>query len=122
MDERELRLRLEEAAEAAGGQAARGDLADVELRAGRVRTRRRWATGVAAAMLVAGAGGVGFGLGRSIDDQPAGEAIAPAGTAAPDTAAPPTPAPVATGTPATSAPPPDAPVAKAPPATAAAPA
>jgi hypothetical protein len=65
---------------------------------------------------------VGFGLGRSIDDQPAGEAIAPAGTAAPDTAAPPTPAPVATDTPATSAPPPDAPVAEAPPATAAAPA
>src|SRR5688572_21786500 len=80
MDERELMFRLEEAAESAG-QAGRGDLADVELRAGRVRTRRRWATGVAAAMLVAGAGGAGFGLGRSVDGQPAGEAIAPAGTA-----------------------------------------
>ena len=81
MDERELMFRLEEAAEAAAGQAGRNDLADVELRAGRVRTRRRWATGVAAAMLVAGAGGAGFGLGRSVDGQPAGEAIAPAGTA-----------------------------------------
>jgi hypothetical protein len=78
MDERELKLRLDNAAEVAAGQAARGDLADVELRAGRVRTRRR------GAMLVAGAGGAGFGLGRSVDGQPDGEAIAPAATAAPD--------------------------------------
>jgi hypothetical protein len=91
MDERELKSRLEDAAEAAAGHAARNDLAEVELRVGRVRARRRWATGLVAAMLVAGAGGVGFGLGRSVDRQPAGEAIAPADTsppAAPETVAP----------------------------------
>jgi hypothetical protein len=114
MDERELVFRLEEAAEAAAGQAGRNDLADVELRAGRVRTRRRWATGVAAAMLVAGAGGAGFGLGRSVDGQPTGEAIAPAATASttPGTApttretaapAPDTPTPPATAPPAETA-------------------
>ena len=111
MDERELMFRLEEAAEAAGGQAARDDLADVELRAGRARTRRRWATGVAAAMLVAGAGGAGFGLGRSVGDQPAaGEAIAPAGTT-PGTAAP---APATTVTPPATLPPETAPLPTAP--------
>ena len=44
------------------------DLAEIELGAGRLRSRRRLATGVVAAMLVAGAGGAGFGLGRSLGD------------------------------------------------------
>jgi hypothetical protein len=51
---------------AVAGVTARPDLAEVELGAGRVRTRRRVATGVVAAMLVAGAGGTGFGIGRAV--------------------------------------------------------
>jgi hypothetical protein len=35
---------------------------------GRAAGRRRWVTGVAAAMLVAAAGGAGFGLGRAVGD------------------------------------------------------
>ncbi|HWM21183.1 MAG TPA: hypothetical protein VNO51_15935 [Ilumatobacteraceae bacterium] len=54
----------EHLAEAAAGVSATPDLAEVELGARRVRGRRRVATGVAAAMLIAGAGGAGFGLGR----------------------------------------------------------
>ncbi len=41
------------------------DLMVVEQGARRVRSRRRLATGVVAAMLVAGAGGAGFGIGRN---------------------------------------------------------
>ena len=48
--------------------SARPDLSQIELGAARVRSRRRVATGVVAAMLVAAAGGAGFGLGRSVGD------------------------------------------------------
>ena len=48
--------------------SARPDLSQIELGAARVRGRRRLATGVVAAMLVAAAGGAGFGLGRSVGD------------------------------------------------------
>lgn len=53
---------------AAASVSARPDLAEVELGAGRVRSRRRLLTGVAAAMLIAGAGGIGFGIGRSVSE------------------------------------------------------
>ena len=66
MDDHELIARLHRAADTAGEPS--GDLAEVELGAARVRGRRRWATGVVAAMLVAGAGGAGFGLGRAAGD------------------------------------------------------
>jgi hypothetical protein len=62
----------EHLSQAAGRASATPDLAEVELGSRRVRARRRVVTGVAAAMLVAGAGGVGFGLGRDAgrsDDQ-----------------------------------------------------
>jgi hypothetical protein len=62
----------------------RGDLVEVELGAGRVRSRRRVATGVVATMLVAGAGGAGFGIGRSVADD--GDRIA-AGAVADDDSA-----------------------------------
>ncbi len=48
--------------------SAQPDLSQIEMGAARVRSRRRMATGVVAAMLVAAAGGAGFGLGRSVDD------------------------------------------------------
>jgi hypothetical protein len=75
----------EHLAEAAGRASATPDLAEVELGARRVRGRRRVATGVAAAMLVAGAGGAGFGLGRSAGGSD-GQVVAPADSesAAPD--------------------------------------
>lgn len=63
MNENELSENLKSSA---AGVSARADLAEVELGAGRVRSRRRVATGVVAAMLVAGAGGTGFGIGRSL--------------------------------------------------------
>lgn len=69
-DERELARRLDVVA---ASVSARPDLAEIELGAGRVRSRRRVATGVVAAMLIAGAGGTGFGIGRSVSD---GEQIA----------------------------------------------
>ncbi len=75
----------EHLAEVAGRANATPDLAEVELGARRVRGRRRVATGVAAAMLVAGAGGAGFGLGRSAggsDDQ----VVAPADQGTSETA------------------------------------
>ncbi len=65
MNESDLPARLRSAADTV---QARPDLAEVELGAGRVRGRRRVATGVVAAMLVAGAGGAGFGLGRAVSD------------------------------------------------------
>ncbi|MDJ0767752.1 MAG: hypothetical protein QNJ12_03125 [Ilumatobacter sp.] len=65
MNENELPERLRAAAD---DVVAHSDLAEVELGAGRVRSRRRVATGVVAAMLVAGAGGAGFGIGRSVSD------------------------------------------------------
>lgn len=84
--ERQLSAHL---ADAASGVTATPDLAEVELGARRVRGRRRVAAGVAAAMLVAGAGGAGFGLGRSAggsDDQtvaPAGGGSGASGASAP---------------------------------------
>lgn len=80
MDEQELSRRLDAAA---ASVSARPDLAEIELGAGRVRSRRRIATGVVAAMLVAGAGGAGFGLGRSVSDGDAGLASADRPAAAP---------------------------------------
>lgn len=69
MNESELSRQL---SAAVSGIDVSADLAEVEAGAGRVRSRRRLVTGVAAAMLVAGAGGVGFGLGRAAsDDAPA---------------------------------------------------
>jgi hypothetical protein len=66
---------------------ARPDLAEVELGAARVRTRRRVATGVVAAMLVAGAGGTGFGIGRSLSGGDDGEIAGAASTATTEPAA-----------------------------------
>jgi hypothetical protein len=68
--EHELARRLDVVA---ASVSVRPDLAEVERGAGRIRSRRRMATGVVAAMLIAGAGGVGFGIGRSVSD---GEQIA----------------------------------------------
>jgi hypothetical protein len=76
----------EHLAEAAGHASATPDLAEVELGAQRVRGRRRVATGVVAAMLVAGAGGAGFGLGRDAAGSD-GQVVAPAGSGAADDAA-----------------------------------
>ncbi len=65
MNEQELTRQLQ----AAGASVTpRPDLAEVELGAGRVRARRRVGAGVVAAMLVAAAGGAGFGIGRSVSD------------------------------------------------------
>lgn len=64
-EERALAQRLNAAAVSV---SARPDLAEVEVGAGRIRGRRRLATGVVAAMLIAGAGGIGFGIGRSVSD------------------------------------------------------
>lgn len=50
----------------------------------RGQNRKRWIAGVAAAMLVAAAGGAGYGIGRSVDADDAG---AGAATAEPDAAA-----------------------------------
>ena len=63
MNEHELSEQLHAVA---GSVHPRPDLAEIELGAGRLRGRRRVATGVVAAMLVAGAGGAGFGIGRSV--------------------------------------------------------
>lgn len=75
MNDDELTARLRRVADRATGQQP--DLVEVEHGAARVRTRRRWMSGVAAAMLVAAAGGAGFGLGRSAggSDGAADEAI-----------------------------------------------
>lgn len=73
MNENELSQQLHSVAATVNPQP---DLAEVEMGAGRVRGRRRIATGVVAAMLVAGAGGVGFGIGRSVADE--GEQISAA--------------------------------------------
>ncbi len=59
-------------------------------------SRRRWAAGVGAAMLIAAAGGVGYGIGRSVDDSGGSLASpdvtaaepAPSGTEAPATTDP----------------------------------
>ena len=67
---------------------AQPDLPDVERRAGIKRRRHRTITGLAAAMLVAGAGGAGFGIGRSVSDG-AGTLAAGAGDAPTATVAPP---------------------------------
>lgn len=67
-------------AAAATSVSARPDLAEVELGAGRVRSRRRLLTGVAAAMLIAGAGGIGFGIGRSVSEETEQVAAARPGT------------------------------------------
>ena len=77
-EERDLARRLDAAA---ASVSARPDLAEIELGAGRVRSRRRVATGVVAAMLIAGAGGTGFGLGRSVSDGEQVASDAPAETA-----------------------------------------
>lgn len=66
MNEHELSSRLHVAASSV---TARPDIAEIELGAGRARSRRRLATGVIAGMLIAGAGGAGFGLGRSVDNE-----------------------------------------------------
>lgn len=73
MNESDLPARLRSAADTAHAQP---DLAEIELGAGRVRSRRRVVTGVVAAMLVAGAGGAGFGLGRAVSDD--GDGVIPA--------------------------------------------
>ena len=73
MNEHELSEQLHAVA---GSVHPRPDLAEIELGAGRLRGRRRVATGVVAAMLVAGAGGAGFGIGRSVSsdgERPCGE-------------------------------------------------
>ncbi len=92
MHEDEMTRRL---TDAAAHVAPRPDLAEVEFGAARLRGRRRVATGVAAAMLVAGAGGAGFGLGQSLaGDESPGLASAtevtgpPLGTAVPETVPP----------------------------------
>lgn len=95
MDEHELTRRLTDAADAV---SVGPDLAAVERGGAQRRARRRWATGVATAMLVAGAAGAGFGLGRNVSD---------GSTAAGDEAATEPPAPTATaptGAPVTAAP------------------
>jgi hypothetical protein len=46
----------------------RPDLADVEFRSRRIHARRRTAVGISAAVLVAGAGGIGFGVGHRLAD------------------------------------------------------
>jgi hypothetical protein len=74
----------EHLAEAAGRASATPDLAEVELGSRRVRGRRRMATGVVAAMLVAGAGGAGFGLGRGAGGSD--QIVAPAQSADSDAA------------------------------------
>ncbi|HWL42786.1 MAG TPA: hypothetical protein VNQ73_07570 [Ilumatobacter sp.] len=78
MDEHDLIRRLHSAADTAlTDTTVSPDLTAVERAASQVRGRRRWATGVAAAMLVAGAGGAGFGLGHAAgsgSDQAASEA------------------------------------------------
>jgi hypothetical protein len=84
MNENELSEQLHTVAATVNPQP---DLAEIELGAGRVRSRRRVATGVVAAMLVAGAGGAGFGIGRSVADD--GDQIA-AGATADDAADDPT--------------------------------
>lgn len=61
------------------------DLVGVERRADLARGRRRYAAGVVAAMLVVGAGGVGFGLGRAASGGEA--ASSPPATAPPSTSA-----------------------------------
>jgi hypothetical protein len=66
MNEHELSSRLHAVASSV---AARPDIAEIELGAGHARSRRRLATGVIAGMLIAGAGGAGFGLGRSVDNE-----------------------------------------------------
>lgn len=68
MNEDELTRQLHSAAAVV---EASPNLAEIETTAGRMRGRRRVATGVIAAMLVAGAGGAGFGLGRSVTDDSA---------------------------------------------------
>ena len=99
MDDHELIARLHRAADTAGEPS--GDLAEVELGAARVRGRRRWATGVVAAMLVAGAGGAGFGLGRAAGDSDR------ATSADGDLVEAPSPAPAATDAPTDTIPAPD---------------
>ena len=76
MNENELSEQLHSVAGTVNPQP---DLAEVELGAGRVRSRRRVATGVVAAMLVTAAGGAGFGIGRSVAND--GEQISAAATA-----------------------------------------
>jgi len=55
---------------------------------GRGRSRRRWMAGVGAAMLIAAAGGVGYGIGRSVGDDTSGVASS-AESGAPSTEAEP---------------------------------
>lgn len=94
MHEHELSTRLEATA---ARVSARPDLAEVELGAARVRGRRRVTTGVIAAMLIAGAGGTGFGLGQSVGGDDAGSAAEPIPTATtvPEPTTPVTTAPAA---------------------------
>ncbi len=87
MNEHELSEQLHTVAATVNPQP---DLAEIELGAGRARNRRRVATGVIAAMLIAGAGGTGFGIGRSVSND--GDQLA-AGAAATDVV--PTSTPVA---------------------------
>ena len=65
---------------------------DLELQAngeGGGRSRRRWVTGVAAAMLIAAAGGVGYGIGRGADTDSASLASPVATASEPFEVAPP---------------------------------
>ena len=62
----------------------RPDLADVESRSRRIHARRRAFVGIGAAVLVAGAGGIGFGVGHRLADGEeviTGAAASPADTA-----------------------------------------
>lgn len=78
MDEHELSRRL---AHAAGRVDVEPDLVEIERGVARRTSRRRWLNGVAAAMLVAGAGGAGFGLGHAAGDG-GGDALSADGAAA----------------------------------------
>lgn len=88
MNEHELSDRLDAAV---AHVTARPDLAEVEAGGRRVRNRRRVVSGVLAAMLVAGAGGAGFGIGRSVaDDDPQLASAEPVPPSMPEASAAPT--------------------------------
>jgi hypothetical protein len=87
-DDHDLARRLHDVA---GRVSATPDLAEVEQGSRRMRSRRRATIGVVAAMLVAGAGGLGFGIGRQVADDDAGlasPAPEPAATTPADAEAP----------------------------------